>query len=926
MLHLIILIWVISVSSSEVIGSINSYCPHHYLQQFDRKFEVKTERFWKFQEESNRWVEVKLPYDLISCRNGNCTKVGEINNREEKMENEYDGFERTENPKNDREVEVAHKVDDDLPLRKRVSLTRVSDMSIWITGESGSIYERFWNGIQWVIAPHDLPILAGPAISIFAVNHSILALSEAGVLYQLLLSESSQSVWFELIPSFDQTTSEEHASSIQLLAGVVPHDGMRVYFSTRNGNLLELTELEPPRWVDHGQPRDADVAAIADVASFRTEIVYTISSVGDLYEYDRSSKPLWKKHVWKDGEAREFRLMASSGCYRHSLNGDHSISLFLLTKDGNLIERRLHKRKWKWIVQGRPNDHKLASVLPALQDESNEKAFSLFLTTSSGFVFEYRTNGYPAGHGQEEETPDVWVNHMHPLNAKAARGISGLQIQVGRILFALDDGRIGELHLAGLGGENSGPTHHTTSRRKPTAKYTWSILDAPESEGWNREYCTELRGPTNCITGTKDDISDQGTRRSAKRRAKGSQPQQNYLIPRASESISEKSSNSFDQLAENWTKNSFRLRAMHGGRSFFLITVDGLMFEYLYTGDVWVWLRHESPTHIKGAVGNYNGSLYVVDTYGSLLIRERSSQELAWTNCSAFRRGKQVIGGAPWDKFIAQSMKVTPEDALFFISKTGRLLQFTVALRKFKWKDCRNPPNAKVASIIDQETFRENIVFVIGTNGRLYQYNKVTELWHEHHQSQHLLLSRLPGIATRPSPYSLMGSLFMISEDGGLIEYHWSSWDGWNWVEHGRPYRGVTLVSTPGPCFEGSQLFLIGSDGRVYLRYVDEDTWKWRNCGFPHQFDREGMGLICVDEELTMERDPEDVKDNEENYGPKVASSKPLQFSEDAVIFELRDGRLAEMQQMEDSNWIWSRIIDTPTSSCIADYWTALAS
>ena len=30
------------------------------------------------------------------------------------------------------------------------------------------------------------------------------------------------------------------------------------------------------RWVDHGQPRDADVAAIADVASFRTEIVYTI--------------------------------------------------------------------------------------------------------------------------------------------------------------------------------------------------------------------------------------------------------------------------------------------------------------------------------------------------------------------------------------------------------------------------------------------------------------------------------------------------------------------------------------------------------------------------------------------------------------------------------------------------------------------------
>lgn len=184
MLHLIIiLIWVLSESCSQVLGSINSYCPHHHLQQFDRKFELKTDRFWKFQEHSNSWVEVELPYDLISCRNGDCTKVGQINNRLEKMEKEYDGFEQTENSRKDKEVEKFHV---DLPLRKRVSLTRISDISIWVTGESGSIYERFWNGVQWVIAPHDLPISAGPAISIFGVNHSILALSEAGILYQVL--------------------------------------------------------------------------------------------------------------------------------------------------------------------------------------------------------------------------------------------------------------------------------------------------------------------------------------------------------------------------------------------------------------------------------------------------------------------------------------------------------------------------------------------------------------------------------------------------------------------------------------------------------------------------------------------------------------------------------------------------------------------
>lgn len=77
-----------------------------------------------------------------------------------------------------------------LPLRKRISLTKMSETSIWVTGVSGSVYERFWNGVQWVIAPHDLPISAGPAISVFIVNQRILALAEAGVLYQVLVASN----------------------------------------------------------------------------------------------------------------------------------------------------------------------------------------------------------------------------------------------------------------------------------------------------------------------------------------------------------------------------------------------------------------------------------------------------------------------------------------------------------------------------------------------------------------------------------------------------------------------------------------------------------------------------------------------------------------------------------------------------------------
>ncbi|CAK9183478.1 unnamed protein product [Ilex paraguariensis] len=543
-----------------------------------------------------------------------------------------------------------------------------------------------------------------------------------------------------------------------------------------------------------------------------------------------------------------------------------------------------------------------------------------------------------AGTLQENQIMENWVNHMYPSLAKVARGIPGIQLQVGRIIFPLDDGRLGELHLSGLGGESSGPNHQVNVRRKVTLRYAWSILDAPETEGWNAEYCTEERGLSNCIKGIKDEHNDAETTKSTSRRRKGGKERQNYLSPDASGGSSGKSMEEYS-IPDDWVNTNFRLRVMHEGRSFFLITDGGLAFEYLNTENMWFWLRHEHSTAMKGALGNYNGSLFLVDEHGSLLIRERRNNELAWINCTAIRKGRQIIGGPPWDGVPGKAPKVAAEDALFFVSKSGRLLQFTVVLRKFKWKDCRNPSNTKIACIVDQEVFRDNIVFVVGRNGRLYQYNKVTELWHEHYQSQHLVLSRLPGTAMRPSSLTLTGSLFMLSEDGGLVEYHWNSLDGWNWVEHGTPYKSVTLVSSPGPCFVRSQLFLIGSDGKVYLRYLDEATWKWRDCGFPHignkvgEDERQigakpGKQEVCIDGDFTasLARTEENIHATSRNCDPKVASIRPIPFAEDSVIFELRDGRLAEMRQIGDAHWIWVRTIGTPTSLCIENYWIALAS
>ncbi|KAK6144061.1 hypothetical protein DH2020_020881 [Rehmannia glutinosa] len=723
----------------------------------------------------------------------------------------------------------------------------MSETSVWVTGESGSIYERFWNGLQWVIAPHGLPVSAGYAVSVFIVNQTILALSEAGYLYQL--TEDSQPIWVELTPDFDKSTSKE---TVQLSSGVISNDRERMYFSTKNGLLLELLGNDPPSWTNHGRPPGANVSAITDASMIKPGLLFIVSVAGDLYEYDQTSKPTWKKHIHREGSTKDTSLASFRACSLHGLVGPNSVSLFLLTKGGELIERRLHQRKWKWFVHGNPKGHPLTSITCISQDEPNENSNSLFVTTAAGFVFQYHIRKYP-----DQDDEENWLNHNHPPHARAARGIAGLQLQFGRIIFPLDDGRLAELHLSGLGGESLGPNAPLSTRRKSSLKYVWSFLDAPETEGWNAEYCTEERGPSNCILGTKDEVS-------ISRWRKDSKTQHNYLTP----SVLETSLSGLGQDYDVPNKRSdkfFRLRLMQEGKSFFLITDNDMTFEYLNTENAWFWLRHEHSTGIGGALGNYNGSLFLVDVHGSLLIRERSSSDLAWINCTGLRKGKQVIGGPPWDGTPGREPRARPEDAIFFVSRSS-------------------------TEKVQMERLQKS-------SG------------HENRENRHETV----GIITQ-------GLSFMLSEDGGLVEYQWSSTDGWNWIEHGQPRTNVTLVGAPGPCFRGSELFLIGSDGNVYIRYLDQGEWKWGDCGFPYVAqkvddgerqvaEKAGNGEICVDKGLAAGFEKIEEKNSTESLlhfmlkNGQVSSTRPIPFSEDSVIFELQDGRLAEMRRVDRTGY-----------------------
>lgn len=199
MFHLICGIWgLLSLSFCTVVGCA-SCCPYQFFQQSNRRFEQKTDRFWKFSEEADRWVEVQLPCDLmISGSDGECGKVK--NRKKESLDQEH-GFDDKKKrlDRKDGKIGVLGPFDVVLmPLRKRISLTKMSETSVWVTGESGSIYERFWNGLEWVFAPHDLPISAGHAVAVFIINQMILALSESGNLYEVINICSLNSISFRI--------------------------------------------------------------------------------------------------------------------------------------------------------------------------------------------------------------------------------------------------------------------------------------------------------------------------------------------------------------------------------------------------------------------------------------------------------------------------------------------------------------------------------------------------------------------------------------------------------------------------------------------------------------------------------------------------------------------------------------------------------
>lgn len=272
--------------------------------------------------------------------------------------------------------------------------------------------------------------------------------------------------------------------------------------------------------------------------------------------------------------------------------------------------------------------------------------------------------------------------------------VQGVSLSSGRLFFSLVDGRIGELHAPGLGGGNVGPISLSASPRdrKQGSVYTWSILEAPETEGGNAEYCTSVRGPANCLEGIKDSQSGWQppvsiTEFSQKKRS----PSKGRLGRRgvarsdpAKETETTSATQSLLSRASPWkhgTESLFQLRTMQTDKSIFFIGRDGAAFERFFSGEAWLWLKHEHTLRLSGIVGMYSGGVFVVDAERNLFLRERIGSVLHWMNCTEINGGRKVTSGPPWDHgLLGEAHAATVEDALFVVDQDGNLMEFLVSV------------------------------------------------------------------------------------------------------------------------------------------------------------------------------------------------------------------------------------------------------
>ncbi|KAK3280308.1 hypothetical protein CYMTET_11847, partial [Cymbomonas tetramitiformis] len=401
------------------------------------------------------------------------------------------------------------------------AVMRFSDVSLWIIGPSGSVFERFWNGMHWVYIPHTMPNEADSAVSLHYLNHTIIVVSKQGNLYHRLMNDRDRKLlWRDCGP---QTPIKLRGAG----AASVPRQSF--FITTLSGHLWELQSLRPLKWMNHQHPAGVTLAEVVDTGSVQPNLVFAVGTDGELYEYEpptessQAKKLRWKHHGRGGGTsasidspiaanaASAVRVGKSDGT---SLAG---CSLFLRMENGRgLYERRFDKGRWRWHVHQAPKGILLTGPTQAVSapDVHHGASVSISGITTSGstpppivvlaFTTSHRmiTLAYRVDRNGGEW---IWQDPVS-VAGMDVRPVSPMFVgRPSRQVFMLNDGRLADRSLRSSSGSDektSGKRRRSTADASTGSYEGWIVYEVPESEGGNAEYCTVAEGPGNCLEGT----------------------------------------------------------------------------------------------------------------------------------------------------------------------------------------------------------------------------------------------------------------------------------------------------------------------------------------------------------------------------------------------------------------------------------------
>lgn len=290
-----------------------------------------------------------------------------------------------------------------------------------LTDPFPDLYERFWDGVEWIWVNHGRPNgrrVTGPPGAAM-LNEKLFVVVDDGALWERhWRADLNRWAWQD--HGRPENRPIQHGPGAAML-------NEKLFVVTDDGSLWERhwrSDLESWVWNGHGRPENRPITT-APGAAMLGEKLFVVTDDGSLWErHWRADLGDW---VWNGhGRPGDQKIAHAPGAAM--LNE----KLFVVTENGHLWERhwRGDLGNWVWSDHGHPSRTSLSTAPGAAMLDSK-----LFVGASDGRVYERYWNG---GAGRWE-----WAGHGHPAGYNVATA-PGAAMMSSKFFVGTDNGHLTE--------------------------------------------------------------------------------------------------------------------------------------------------------------------------------------------------------------------------------------------------------------------------------------------------------------------------------------------------------------------------------------------------------------------------------------------------------------------------------------------------